>query len=519
MPIDKDTLDLIDKKVLMIDYADQSIINSVRIKEAELKAKLLKLLDKMKMVDGKIDKKDPANKKLLMLLNKDLLSIINKSSFKSEVSKYLKNFDDVEKISKTILEKVNGMSLKDYNLNKEKTAAIDEIAKALLNEKELSKNIINPIKKILHRHVTTGISMKDARKEIQTFIDGDHVKHGFMAKYVRSITQEALGRFDGGINQRVSTEFGLDAFSIVGSLIKTSSQVCVNMIREVGAFENMAVNGKYAISDLPNIIAILKLGDGFVKGTTETNYFIMRNHWGCRHQFIPTRFLKRDKEEMQARLTGATNPVSVPVAITVAGNVKSNIPVGFDVYEKKLNVSVDKKIFDYLDSPVSFSTKGDGGPAYYSSSEKKVVIKAVKRFKESKDMAERVVYHEFGHAIDAQKEYYKSEGIKNLMDKYRQQHFKREINFGEIDKELLSLNSTAHREKNKDLAERIGAVRDTIMSLNINYGYGHSKSYFRQPHKKEKEFIAHLFENKFMGNEIFKKYLPDLYDDMLNFEL
>ena len=53
------------------------------------------------------------------------------------------------------------------------------------------------------------------------------------------------------------------------------------------------------------------------------------------------------------------------------------------------------------------------------------------------------------------------------------------------------------------------------MALNPSYGYGHSKKYYRNAGKREAEFIAHAFENKFIGNEIFKKIAPDLYKDMI----
>lgn len=34
---------------------------------------------------------------------------------------------------------------------------------------------------------------------------------------------------------------------------------------------------------------------------------------------------------------------------------------------------------------------------------------------------------------------------------------------------------------------------------------------------KEAEFIAHCFENKYATNRAFKKYMPDLYDDMIKY--
>jgi hypothetical protein len=179
-----------------------------------------------------------------------------------------------------------------------------------------------------------------------------------------------------------------------------------------------------------------------------------------------------------------------------------------------MNITIDKSIFGLLESPVNFSMRK--GPAYYSPSEKAVYIKPIKRFKDSKDMAERVVYHEFGHAIDDQKQYYKSDAIKDMMKKYRDQHFTRKIDFSSIDTELIKETRST---TDNDIREKILSLRDTIMSLNTNYGAGHTRSYFNRPYMKEKEFIAHMFENKFMGNDIFEKYMPELYKDMVNFEL
>jgi hypothetical protein len=58
---------------------------------------------------------------------------------------------------------------------------------------------------------------------------------------------------------------------------------------------------------------------------------------------------------------------------------------------------------------------------------------------------------------------------------------------------------------------------DALMALNPNYGYGHTKSYFKRPGAKEAEFISHCFENKFIGNKVFEKYMPELYSDMIKY--
>ncbi len=68
-----------------------------------------------------------------------------------------------------------------------------------------------------------------------------------------------------------------------------------------------------------------------------------------------------------------------------------------------------------------------------------------------------------------------------------------------------------------DILEQIGSTRDAIMSLNPDYGYGHDKVYLKKKSNRDAEFLAHAFENAYIGNPVFKEYLPDLYSEMITF--
>lgn len=491
--MDNDIQKLVNDKILVIDTAEKTLLDSIKTKQETLTTKLIQLYSKLTVSNGNINQNDTLNKRLLNLLNKDLIGLINKSTYKSDVSKYLKVFDDVTTMSKIIIEKENNLDLKDFNLSIEKQLAIDEITGSLLNDDVLKQNLVLPLKKVMYRHVTTGITYADAVNEMTLAV-------GKQSKYFYGIVSESMSRYDGTINQRVATEFKLDAFRIVGSLIKSSAVSCINMINETGPFTGMAVNGKYAMSDLPKIIKILQGYKGFVAGTNEKNYFINRNHHNCRHVFIPTRFLRRDKEAMNKEVFGNVMKVDV-------GKDKPKFfPEGFDVYEKDKNLNIDYRIFDLLNDKVEFTNKNDG--AYFVPSTMTVNIP------KNRIDPEMVIYHEFGHAIDEQKGLYKSKGIRDLMAKYRTIYDYKKIK--EIDTKLDNLHFLSDKKKSKSFKE-IVAVRDTIKSLNINFGAGHSTSYFKKPWMKEKEFIAHMFENKFVGNRYFKRYMPDLYKEMIEY--
>ena len=190
-------------------------------------------------------------------------------------------------------------------------------------------------------------------------------------------------------------------------------------------------------------------------------------------------------------------------------------PKEIEKYEDTLKVKIDRRIFEHLkkETPLLFTNpKGiSSSGAYYSPFYNAVKVPIDTRRKLSKWYAEAVIYHEFGHAADNHIGLRKNPIITDLMRKYI-----KIIDFKSIDKRLIGFQQYAFRRKNYDLLEKVGAVRDTIMALNPNYGIGHTKAYYKKSGNKEAEFIAHAFENTYAGNEVFKKVMPELYEEMIN---
>ncbi len=187
-------------------------------------------------------------------------------------------------------------------------------------------------------------------------------------------------------------------------------------------------------------------------------------------------------------------------------------PEKIEDYEKKLSLTVNKEIFEYLgkETPLTFTNpagiKASG--AYYQPDLNIVRIPIDERRKKSKWYAEAVVYHEFGHAADWHRNLKKKKEVTDLMDKYR-----KKLDFEAVDKRLNDMGYWSAGKGHNDLKEKVGAAHDALMSLNPKYGAGHSASYWKKEGNKEAEFIAHAFENKFAGNEVFKKVMPELYKE------
>lgn len=192
-----------------------------------------------------------------------------------------------------------------------------------------------------------------------------------------------------------------------------------------------------------------------------------------------------------------------------------HIPEGIKDYQMALGITIDNDIFSLLNKPVTFDATGTRG-AYYVPGKEHVVIPVDARRKRSKWKAESTVYHEFGHAADWQNNIKDMPEVADAMDKFRKQFAKDgDRLYKEIDERLYKLGYYAYQKGWNDLVQQAGAAHDTLMSLNPKFGAGHSKEYWKIKGNKEAEFIAHMFENKYIGNPAFKKVMPDLYEEMI----
>lgn len=212
----------------------------------------------------------------------------------------------------------------------------------------------------------------------------------------------------------------------------------------------------------------------------------------------------------------------------------------------------EKDFFDLIDPnrPIKLEILDSDTGSYSSFVGDLVHIAGKKRGKSSPWECKSVIYHEYGHCIDAQRNLWqdpkliamRNAQIKMLKKKKEYTIYERKWNHESggwyyargkkemsmveyIDKKLQDMAERAWDMKPEtftklgitkaDFFEQIGSTRDTIKSLVIKYGSGHSTAYFQKTRMKETEYLAHAFENAFLGNRVFQKYLPDIYNEMV----
>ena len=207
----------------------------------------------------------------------------------------------------------------------------------------------------------------------------------------------------------------------------------------------------------------------------------------------------------------------------------------------------------------------EGKGAFYDAYDNNMNISDVKRLTQSNTQSERILYHEYGHAIhnrqniirdawynDPQPESnvvslfntLRNKGYQRGRSKIQREAFskkhskyksdynnyteskldfiiKKKQNPGLSASEFFEDRFKMERGSLKgmnlgDVDEAFAAYSDTLESLSKGeMGYGHGKDYVKVDSKAQAEFFAHSMENRFLGNPIFEHLDKSLYDEMI----
>lgn len=227
---------------------------------------------------------------------------------------------------------------------------------------------------------------------------------------------------------------------------------------------------------------------------------------------------------------GAKNVVS-PIAGIVEKATAVRIPEP-EIFAK-WGTKIDRNILNLLESPIRVEETATG--SYARLKENLVRISTPNLKTESRYALDKNISHEIGHLIHNQKNIITDSAVS---EKYSS-HFLElrkmtaKLNPAKIEEEISQLYKTVTYGSELDskgilaefgfanryeFLEARGGTLDALMSLtNSKYGGGHTKAYMSRYAAKEMEMFAHSVENRFVGNSIFEKVMPDVYKESINF--
>jgi len=254
----------------------------------------------------------------------------------------------------------------------------------------------------------------------------------------------------------------------------------------------------------------------------------------------------------------ASLPGKLSAAKAKKGSYSANMPTELQKGGKWLrgdDYEYSGEFFDLIDpkKPIPLTIhKKNGNDSYHSALKGVVLDMGGTRSSQSPYYRRALIYHEFGHGIDYQRGLRHSKEVKDLRDKQiarlrekvettvtkrkwdpdkkefvtetkKTKLMKAKVLSERLDRlyrKIYSMDDATFTKRGitkHDVIEQIAAVQDTLKSLIISVGWGHSTSYFKGAGKSEAEYLAHCFENAFIGNRVFQKYLPTEYAEMIAF--
>jgi len=434
---------------------------------------------------------------------------LQRAGYYDMISQYLTGFDAMAEAQKEIQKDLNAISLTQSFLNQFKRLAIKQVVDNMTKQ-GLMTALINPIRNELNIAVNQGSSLSDVVASIRGQLSTTEKRQGILKKLSLQSTRDALGQYDGTVNEAVRKTYKLDALLYVGSLVKDSRPQCERWTQ----YEANGKRGLILFEQLEDeILWADSNGTGMIPNTTPENFCQNRGGYNCRH---------------------VAYPVRNPNKITQAGNVAKNVDPDITKKEQQetiqqLKVPVikfgfDKKFDDYVNSDeVNDEAKilidKLPKPKNISIHKKGSIYEFTGNILLNDKSGSRTFFHEYGHHIDkngtSKTLSFKKEFVQAYEDdvKYLKDLFKGKKMYEELKNEW------------KDKTEFDGAS-DILDSLSGGTFYdkyympGHGKNYYKEKTKRHLENFANIFEAWSLKDKTaldnIKKYFPNLYKEFEN---
>lgn len=263
---------IIQLKLSRLQSVPESFINALNKTEKEFYAKLLKLISRLQMKDGKFIL-SKSNLDVTAQIESQLKNIFLDTDFKTQVKKFIGEFDTQAGLNKSYFQKTFP------------EASIPQIASDLLLQKKtsvatlllgdtLDANFINPIRTQLNLAVESAASFTDTLKVLQDIVTGSPEVDSKIVQYAKQVAYDSFAVSDRTFTKSISDELDAQWFKWSGDVIPTSRTICVENHNKF--FHKKEIE---AMADLD--------WSGKMEGTNEQTIFVTAGGYHCLHSILP----------------------------------------------------------------------------------------------------------------------------------------------------------------------------------------------------------------------------------------
>ena len=123
---------LITDKLDLYKNADKLFFDELGKTQNAVLRRVMGILNQFDRKDGRLVMNDTALQ-LINKLQREIVNILRKSTYTDRVDDYLRNFDEIDRLNRELIEEVNDIKVTKINLNTFKKQAIEDLTLQLIS--------------------------------------------------------------------------------------------------------------------------------------------------------------------------------------------------------------------------------------------------------------------------------------------------------------------------------------------------------------------------------------------------
>lgn len=224
-------------------------------------------------------------------INRKLEKIIFDEGYKDQVKDFLKVYSEIAQAQNQYFKSVEEKFKPTAVLQAIREQSVDSTLNGL-TEAGLTANVIDPIKNILQKSITTGGSYKELSETLRVNLIDDQTGDGLMTRYLKTYTTTSVAQYSRNYSQTVAEGLQFAWYRYVGSNIETTRCFCRAMTEKEYFHKSeipALLKGDFAEFEDKECGINRKTGlpEGMINGTNIANFMTYAGGWNCQHSIFP----------------------------------------------------------------------------------------------------------------------------------------------------------------------------------------------------------------------------------------
>lgn len=259
----------------IIDGATKNFESKIESLEVLLHKKMEQILLSLSSKGGKV-LNSKENQLFVSQIKTLTTKLLNENGFNDGVKSLLDNLDDLDANAVNVQQTLNGINVNKAILSPLKKQFISSTVTSI-KEAQINGRFIEPVRQLLFQTIVQGGNTGDAQKRMRDLMLGAKGEKGILSRWAGQVSRDALGQYNGLINQQIRKEHNLKGYIYVGTLVIDSRSQCSRWLNK----------GFIPYKELEREINwALRNGSGMVRSTTKDSFATYRGGYNCRHEAI-----------------------------------------------------------------------------------------------------------------------------------------------------------------------------------------------------------------------------------------